>query len=67
MRRIEKALARLFVGGLVLASLAVTGCREDEQNRVLLFEKGTYLGRPDQALSEQQADLLRQRGSGQKF
>jgi len=67
MERTGSALMRLFVGGIVLAGLAVTGCREDEQDRVLLFEKGTYLGRPDQALSDEQADLLRQRGAGQKF
>jgi len=67
MRRTGNALTRLFTGVVVLASLALPGCRDDEQGRILLFEKGTYLGQPDQALSEDQVGDLRQRGLSQKF
>jgi|Tabmets5t2r1_1033131.scaffolds.fasta_scaffold233329_1 hypothetical protein len=47
--------------------LVAQGCREDEQNRPLLYDKGTYQGQPDPALSEQQVDALRQRAAEQKF
>ena len=67
MERTGSALMRLFVGVVVVASLAVTGCRDEEQGRVLLFEKGAYLGQPDQALNEGQVGDLRQRGLSQKF
>ncbi len=51
----------------VAASLLVAACDEAEQGRILQYEKGTYLGQPDQELSdEQRAELrartLRQRG-----
>ncbi len=67
MKRNGGALSRLVFGGVVLASLALPGCREDEQNRILLFEKGTYLGPADQTLNQAQLDDLRQRTLGQKF
>jgi hypothetical protein len=53
----------------VIAGLAIIaqGCREDEQNRSLTYDKGSYRGQPDQALSAEQVDLLRQRSVEQKF
>jgi hypothetical protein len=48
-------------------ALAVQSCREDEQDRPLLYDKGSYQGQPDQTLSEQQVDRLRQRSAGQEF
>jgi hypothetical protein len=54
---------------LVIAGLAVIaqGCREDEQNRLLIYDKGTYQGQQDEGLTEKQVDALRQRSAGQKF
>jgi hypothetical protein len=54
---------------LAVAGIVVTaqGCREDEQNRPLLYDKGTYQGQPDPTLSDQQVNALRQRASAQKF
>jgi hypothetical protein len=54
---------------LALAGLALLaqGCREDEQNRSLMYDKGSYQGQPDQALTDDQVDRLRQRSIGQKF
>ena len=54
---------------LVIAGLAIIaqGCREDEQNRLLIYDKGTYQGQHDEGLTEQQVDTLRQRSAGQKF
>jgi hypothetical protein len=54
----------LAMTGIVLA---MQGCREDEQNRPLAYEKGVYRGQPDQALADQQVEGLRQRSAGQKF
>ena len=52
-KRTLLALAAVLVAGFVLSA-----CDEAEQGRVLRYEKGTYLGPKDQALSsEQQADL----------
>ncbi|MEO9901959.1 hypothetical protein [Nisaea sp.] len=50
---------------LVLALLG--GCRETEQDRVLLFKKGTYLGKSDQRLSEETLLEIRDRGRRQGF
>ncbi len=43
---------------VTLACLAAVGaslgaCREDEQDRVLLYDKGVYLGKPDTPISKQ--------------
>jgi hypothetical protein len=54
---------------LVLAGIALVaqGCREEEQNRPLTYDKGSYQGQPDQALTDEQVEALRQRSAGQKF
>ena len=54
----------LALAGIVLMA---QGCREEEQNRPLTYDKGTYQGQPDPALTEQQVEALRQRTTGQKF
>ena len=51
---------------VVLLSAALTGCAEEEQNRVLSYEKGTYLGKVDQKLSEGQLRKLVVRSNGQR-
>jgi hypothetical protein len=56
----------LLVGLCALvASAALQGCRKEEQDRVLYFDKGTYLGKPDEPLTDEQVEALRQRASGQ--
>lgn len=40
---------------------ALSACRDEEQHRVLLYDKGTYLGQSDSKLTQQQVDALRQR------
>ena len=47
------------------AALTLAACDEDEQGRVLRYEKGTYLGQPDTALTEDQLGELRQRAKQQ--
>jgi len=55
--------------GVLLAGLALGlgACRENEQNRPLHLEKGTYSGQPDTELTEDQRRALQQRGQLQKF
>ena len=54
------------VYSLLVVALALAGCRESEQGRVLLFEKGSYLGKPDTAISEEARRALRQRSELQR-
>lgn len=49
------------------AALTLAACREDEQDRILLFDKGEYLGQPDEALAADEVTDLRQRAQGQRF
>lgn len=46
---------------LFTAGIALQGCRNDEQNRVIFYESGKYQGKPDQQLSDAQLERLRQR------
>jgi hypothetical protein len=55
-KRTLLALATVLAAGLVLSA-----CDEAEQDRILRYEKGTYLGKTDQALSSQQQAALRAR------
>jgi len=50
---------RKFLGFFALLAVvsALSSCAEEEQNRPLGYEKGTYLGKADQSLS---ADQLRE-------
>jgi hypothetical protein len=43
---------------LTTVALALVSCAEDEQNRVLSYEKGTYLGNADQSLTPEQLRQL---------
>lgn len=51
--------------GLALVATALSGCREEEQDRVLLLEPGVYQGQEDSALSEATEEELRQRTRNQ--
>ncbi len=55
-KRFLLVLSMVFAAGLVLSA-----CDEAEQDRILRYEKGTYLGPKDQALSLQQRADLRAR------
>ena len=65
MKVIDGVKRTALAGCLVVIGLALGGCRENEQNRVLMFEKGKYLGKPDQPLSEDQIEELRHRAEQQ--
>ena len=55
----------LSFAALLIAGMALAACDQDEQGRILSYEKGTYLGEPDTALSEEQVDELRHRAMQQ--
>jgi hypothetical protein len=52
---------------IVGIGLMAQSCREDEQSRPLTYDKGTYQGQQDEALTEEQVDTLGQRLARQKF
>lgn len=58
MRKHSHALMTAIV---LTGILALTGCDESEQGRILRYEKGVYLGKPDSGLNEQQVEELRHR------
>lgn len=61
--------ARRCMALLALAAVtfAVQACREDEQDRPLVYDKGTYQGPADEQLGQDQVDALRQRAAGQRM
>ena len=66
MNGMSRARLPLLLGCLLVAGLAISGCRKEEQNRTLEFEKGTYMGKPDQNLTDEQLTELRYRANGQR-
>ena len=60
---IHKILILFSLAGL---SSGLVACAEEEQNRLLSYEKGTYLGNADQQLSEEQLRQLVRRSNGQR-
>lgn len=56
--------------GVWLALLWVAllqACREEEQNRPLVYDKGAYQGQQDEPLSPAQVDELHHRANRQRF
>ncbi len=53
----------ITVLALSIAGLALAACDESEQDRILRYEKGTYLGPTDPPLTQEQLDSLRYRTS----
>jgi outer membrane protein assembly factor BamE (lipoprotein component of BamABCDE complex) len=52
---------------VVLLTLVTQGCREEEQDRPLVHDKGVYQGAVDQKLDQEQLDALRQRATKQQM
>ena len=61
-------ITRNFLKVLVSATFvaALSSCAEEEQNRLLSYEKGTYLGPADQSLSDEQVRKLMTRADIQR-
>ena len=60
---IRKILILFSLAGL---SSGLVACAEEEQNRLLSYEKGTYLGPADQSLSDEQVRKLMTRADIQR-
>jgi uncharacterized protein YcgI (DUF1989 family) len=45
---------------------AISSCAKEEQNRLLSYEKGTYLGKADQSLTPEQVRKLMVRADIQR-
>ena len=56
----------LLACGVIVMSLALQACLEDEQGQVLLYEKGIYLGKVDHNLTDAQKEALRYRTTLQR-
>jgi hypothetical protein len=63
----ERALRFGGIGLALLAGLALQGCREEEQDRILLYQKGTYLGPADTSAPAAELAKLDDRAAKQKF
>ena len=61
-------IARNFLKVFTLAAFmtALSSCAEEEQNRLLSYEKGTYLGKSDQSLTPEQVRNLMTRADIQR-
>ena len=57
----------LLATAMIGLSLSLAGCREDEQARPMVKQKGVYEGQVDQAISEDRLQDLKLRAAGQKF
>ncbi len=57
----------LVLFGALALSGGLQGCREEEQNRIFLHEKGVYQGREDAPLTPEQVDELRYRAGYQRM
>ncbi len=51
----------ISLAAIILCGMALSACRSEEQGRPLRFEKGTYGGAMDTALSEEVRKNLRAR------
>lgn len=60
----SRALTTLIAAVVVPAAL-LAGCKEEEQNRVLTYQPGVYLGKPDTPLDADQLRRIRSRTAGQ--
>ena len=61
-----KALLFRLLAPALAAGLLLGACDEAEQGRILNYEKGTYLGEPDEKLSDEDRSELIQRARRQQ-
>ncbi len=66
MWKVAKSKRAVLITCVLLVGISLGGCRESEQDRVQQLQKGTYLGKPDQALTDQQVNELRLRARNQR-
>jgi|TARA_B100000401_G_scaffold283295_1_gene193582 hypothetical protein len=57
----------LFSGLALFSLLFLSSCKEEEQNRILNYNKGVYLGKEDEKLKEDLVNSLSQHVSKQSY
>ena len=63
----DRTATSIWLLGALAAGLFLQSCREEEQNRPLLYDKGSYRGDPGPPLEQQQVEQLRYRARNQQF
>ncbi len=67
MLEVGKSKRAVLITFALLVGISLGGCRESEQDRVQELQKGTYLGKADQALTDEQVNALRLRARNQRI
>ena len=62
-----KTYKSLFSGLALFSLLFLSSCKEEEQNRILNYNKGVYLGKEDEKLKEDLVNSLSQHVSKQSY
>ena len=57
----------LLLTAMIGIAAGAVGCREDEQGRPMVKQKGVYEGPADEPLDQERVQDLRSRAAGQKF
>lgn len=65
--RTRRTTRLLLLSAAVMASAFLAGCREEEQDRILLYQKGVYQGPVDASLKDERVGDLRDRALNQRF
>ena len=52
---------------MIIGFLFVSSCKEEEQNRILNYKKGVYLGKEDEKLNKNLVNSLSQHVNRQSF
>ena len=60
----SKSRVAIVIGCAAVVALSLSACREDEQGRVLLYQKGVYLGKAD---TEPSVEALRAARSRMRY
>jgi hypothetical protein len=63
----KRTAAGIGLLGALGAVLLLQACREDEQNRPLIYDKGSYSGAAEPALEAGQVERLRSRAQNQRY
>lgn len=64
--RSEMKSTALLVALIAGLGVSLTACDEAEQGRILMYEKGTYLGQPDTELPAETQSMLKARAAMQR-
>lgn len=64
---VSGAKRALLVTAMIGLTMAATGCREEEQGRPMVEQKGVYEGPADEPIGEKRVQELKSRAAGQQF